>query len=689
MGTWWRSPGFRVAFSFVIVAILALNMSPMALAQDATPPVPVETEEPAELVETPEPVGTVVPTDPAEAEVPGDEPADDPAVSRPLTPGKPIGGGDGGLKPVPSPGAGPGDGDGSDQDPGDQPGSGEDEETDQPDLVPAVFETIYADYEGCSSWGSSWGAGLYMTNADLGSPESVQVNFTDGTFLTVPRTNSTQTLATYRLSTDEGAGKTAVSITAEVDTANYPVGRFIGHVTNPCGGEMSATLTAVATDGGSVEGLSYDLIYVGSGPDRIEASGTFDAGGTVVFDALRYGGTYEVEVYGDRFETNRARFEAPPRGESEWAISVERLPETVTIVGTTSDGGSAEGAIVTIDDGAADGFSTMAIVADGTLDANNAFTADLLAGDYTITIDATAQGYDVSTVPFTVPAEGPVTVPLQLQAASVTINIESADPAIADTLPADATWTVTSVQNPALSMRDTFAAEDLALPATITVNNPVPVGSYLVEVDAGPDFEPYVTTIEVTADSAVQAFTITLVPAIEEPTTGFVIVVKFYCESMSAVAFVDFMELDDDAFDFLEEDCVNGPATFTFYLVGDGTDDYVQIDVDGIGVGLVELAPGTYEVIEEGTQASVTIEVVAGEATVIGVLNPLADGGDDDDVVDPSPAPEDDKDEDATPDVTKLPSTGTGASDNTGVLAMAAAAAAALAGAGALSLRKR
>ncbi len=238
-------------------------------------------------------------------------------------------------------------------------------------------------------------------------------------------------------------------------------------------------------------------------------------------------------------------------------------------------------------------------------------------------------------------------------------------------------------------MTDTFAADDLALPATISVNNPVPVGSYLVEIDAGPDFEPFFTIIEVTAESAEQAFTVTLTPAVEEPTTGFVIAASFFCEDMSTVTFVDVAELDDDAIDFLEEDCVPGPANFTFYLVGDGTDDYVQLVVGDEGVGLIELEPGTYEVIEENTQASITIEVVAGEATVIGVLNPLADGGDDDDVVVPSPAPEDDKDEDATPDVTKLPSTGTGASDNTGVLAMAAAAAAALAGAGALSLRKR
>jgi hypothetical protein len=77
----------------------------------------------------------------------------------------------------------------------------------------------------------------------------------------------------------------------------------------------------------------------------------------------------------------------------------------------------------------------------------------------------------------------------ELPKAQVTLNVESADPAIANTLPEGATWTVTNIDEPAFSVSGTFA--DRELPLTILLDEPLPYGEYLVEVNATPDFELY------------------------------------------------------------------------------------------------------------------------------------------------------------------------------------------------------
>src|SRR5690606_12749883 len=117
-------------------------------------------------------------------------------------------------------------------------------------------------------------------------------------------------------------------------------------------------------------------------------------------------------------------------------------------------------------------------------------------------------------------------------------------------------------------------------------------------------------------------------------------------------------------------DCVSGAATFTFYLVGDGTADYAQIHVNGSGT--IGLEPGTYEVVEEETQASFDLEVLDGENTVLIVNNPMPEdgevpGGDDgDDDVDDNGSDDGKKDDDSK--VTGLPSTGSGVADGAGML---------------------
>jgi hypothetical protein len=171
-------------------------------------------------------------------------------------------------------------------------------------------------------------------------------------------------------------------------------------------------------------------------------------------------------------------------------------------------------------------------------------------------------------------------------------------------------------------------------------------------------------------------------------------IAKFYCDTVTETEFLSLTASEYSERDelFGAPDCVAGYATFTFYLVGDGTADYAQIGVNGSGT--IGLDAGIYEVVEEETQATFTLEVFDGENTMLIVNNPMPedgevpgapdDGGDDAD----DDGKDADKDEDGE-EVTKLPSTGSGVSDGTAMLTIAAAAAAAISGAGAISLRNK
>ncbi len=170
-------------------------------------------------------------------------------------------------------------------------------------------------------------------------------------------------------------------------------------------------------------------------------------------------------------------------------------------------------------------------------------------------------------------------------------------------------------------------------------------------------------------------------------------IVKFYCDTVTDVEWLSITAAEYSERDELPgaPDCVSGAATFTFYLVGDGTADYAQIHVNGSGT--IGLEPGTYEVVEEETQASFDLEVLDGENTVLIVNNPMPEdgevpGGDDGDDDDADDNGTDDADKDDDSKVTGLPSTGSGMSNGTGLLTIAAAAAAAISGAGALAVRK-
>ncbi|MEJ7901341.1 MAG: hypothetical protein WKF63_05805, partial [Thermomicrobiales bacterium] len=79
----------------------------------------------------------------------------------------------------------------------------------------------------------------------------------------------------------------------------------------------------------------------------------------------------------------------------------------------------------------------------------------------------------------------------------------------ANRLPVNATWSVSTGGGVVDS--DTFAADDLALPASIPVTNRVPFGSYTVTISAGPTFLPFTTTL--TVDNVTESFTLSLTPS--------------------------------------------------------------------------------------------------------------------------------------------------------------------------------
>ncbi|HVL22663.1 MAG TPA: hypothetical protein VM450_01180, partial [Thermomicrobiales bacterium] len=94
---------------------------------------------------------------------------------------------------------------------------------------------------------------------------------------------------------------------------------------------------------------------------------------------------------------------------------------------------------------------------------------------------------------------------------------------------------------------------------------------------------------------------------------GTVTISKYVCEN-----------IDDVIFQFggsAGATCSASAGTFTFYLVGDGRNLYTQIWVDG--TGSVTLPTGSYEVVEEETQARLYVDVADGGAYSLLSMNPM------------------------------------------------------------------
>jgi len=134
-------------------------------------------------------------------------------------------------------------------------------------------------------------------------------------------------------------------------------------------------------------------------------------------------------------------------------------------------------------------------------------------------------------------------------------------------------------------------------------------GSTLSLVASSPLAEPVPTEPVVTPDPNTEAT---------------VNIAKFYCDGLFDVVWQGGGVLSAAAdIPTSQGRCTPGAATFTFYFVGDGTNAYAQVVVDGNGS--VGLPAGEYEVVEEETQARTTITVFDGEIYSLVVSNPTGD----------------------------------------------------------------
>jgi hypothetical protein len=94
------------------------------------------------------------------------------------------------------------------------------------------------------------------------------------------------------------------------------------------------------------------------------------------------------------------------------------------------------------------------------------------------------------------------------------------------------------------------------------------------------------------------------------PDDGTVSVSKYDCRGLDAVTWGGTPDAN----------CEAGSGTFYFYLIGDGTDEFWSLNVNG--TGSIALTPGTYDVYEGGRWSMSTVEVLEGETTNLNVLNP-------------------------------------------------------------------
>lgn len=94
------------------------------------------------------------------------------------------------------------------------------------------------------------------------------------------------------------------------------------------------------------------------------------------------------------------------------------------------------------------------------------------------------------------------------------------------------------------------------------------------------------------------------------PANGTVTINKYDCDGLTTVAWNGTPDAN----------CGPGAATFYFYLIGDGLDTFWTLNVNGSNS--ISLAPGTYEVWENGTWSMANVTVTSNQTTTVNVLNP-------------------------------------------------------------------
>ena len=186
-------------------------------------------------------------------------------------------------------------------------------------------------------------------------------------------------------------------------------------------------------------------------------------------------------------------------------------------------------------------------------------------------------------------------------------------------------------------------------------------GTYeVVEENTQTHFD--VTVTSGTTSSVIFGFASGIQPE-PEPQPVRLYVTSLVCENYEAASFINFDGVVPD-------ECSRvGGDVFSLYLYGDGTDDYVQVTTVNNGAAYIDLMPGRYEMVHEGTQMS--SEIVLNEGSDLSIAFTL-------------PAPVDNGPPTKTPVPTKvaptvapvkaLPNTGAGSESGVTMLLISVAA---------------
>jgi hypothetical protein len=136
----------------------------------------------------------------------------------------------------------------------------------------------------------------------------------------------------------------------------------------------------------------------------------------------------------------------------------------------------------------------------------------------------------------------------------------------------------------------------------------LPIGEYEVVEEGTQTFFAVTVNVAQTTQLLVGNPAVDVVPTEPPATTGTVTVQNYYCTYLEETLLVEAIDVNE---------CSPGAATFTFYLVGDGTNAFKQVTTGANGQGVIELAVGTYDMVAEETQTHFTLNVIAGENVVM------------------------------------------------------------------------
>lgn len=145
--------------------------------------------------------------------------------------------------------------------------------------------------------------------------------------------------------------------------------------------------------------------------------------------------------------------------------------------------------------------------------------------------------------------------------------------------------------------------DQLLIPAT----PPAPGNIMLAEGDYEVVEENTQTHFDLTVTAGKTTNVIFAFAAQDQPELSRLYVTSLVCKNYEAASFIVFDGVVPDA-------CKRvGSDVFTLYLYDDGTDDYVQVTSVSDGAAYIDLLPGTYAIVHEGTQMSDDIVIAEGE----------------------------------------------------------------------------